>query len=50
MELFAKQIVNDLSLFKAFDFFQSAKFLLCKEKDIFAATANGVLKIFHQNT
>ena len=33
-------------LFKAFDFFQSASFLLCREKDIFAATAKGVVKSF----
>ena len=35
------------SLFTAFDFFQSANFF--REKDILAATAKGVLKIFHQN-
>ena len=35
MELFAKQI--EQQLFKAFDFFQSANFLLCREKDIFTA-------------
>ena len=39
MELFAKQIVNDLKPFQG----------LCREKDVFAATAKGVLKIFHHN-
>ena len=33
-------------LFKAFDFFHSASLLLCREKDIFAATAKGVVKSF----
>ena len=50
MELFAKQIVNNLKTFQALcDFFQSENFLLCRERDILAATAKGVLKIFHQN-
>ena len=47
MEIFAKQI--EQQLFKALDCLQSAIFLLCREKDIFVATANGVLKVFHQN-
>ena len=38
MELFDKKMINDLKpfQFKAFDFFQSESFLLCREKDIWS--------------
>ena len=41
MELFAKQIINDLKPLQGLR--------LCNEKDIFAATANGALNTFNQN-
>ena len=49
MELFNKKIVNDLKPFQGLWLFQSANLLLCREKDISAATANGFIKFFHQN-
>ena len=49
MELFVKRIVNDLKPFQGLSLFSECKFSPLQGRTYFAATANGVLKIFHQN-
>ena len=45
MELFTKQMVNDLKPFQGLQLFSEWKF----SKDVFVATTKGALKIFNQN-
>ena len=49
MELFVKRIVNDLKPFQGLSLFSECKFSPLQGRTYCAATANGVLKIFHQN-